>query len=53
LAPRVQDEAADVLMYLLKLAYQTGIDLEAAFLKKQERNAIRFASAEKTDAPAK
>jgi len=43
----VEEEAADVLIYLLKLAYQTGIDLEGAFLAKQRANAIRFAAMEK------
>ena len=43
----VEKEAADVLIYLLKLSYQTGIDLETAFVEKQRANAIRFASREK------
>src|SRR5436190_20432898 len=29
----LQDEVADVLIYLLKLSYQADIDLEAAFLE--------------------
>jgi NTP pyrophosphatase (non-canonical NTP hydrolase) len=44
---RLEEEAADVLIYLLKLSYQTGIDLETAFVKKQLANAARFASLEK------
>jgi NTP pyrophosphatase (non-canonical NTP hydrolase) len=43
----LEEEAADVLIYLLKLSYQTGIDLEKAFVDKQKANAIRFAKLEK------
>jgi NTP pyrophosphatase (non-canonical NTP hydrolase) len=43
----LKEEAADVLIYLLKLSYQAGIDLEKALLEKQRANAIRFASLEK------
>ena len=41
---QAEDEAADVLIYLLKLSYQTGIDLEAAFINKQRANEVRFAA---------
>jgi NTP pyrophosphatase (non-canonical NTP hydrolase) len=38
-------ELADIFIYLLKLAYQSGIDLEKAFLDKLAQNEIRFESA--------
>jgi NTP pyrophosphatase (non-canonical NTP hydrolase) len=47
----LREEAADVLIYLLKLSYQTGIDLEAAFINKQRANMIRFANLEKPHDP--
>ena len=50
---RLEDESADVLIYLLKLSYQTGIDLEAAFVNKQRANKIRFAALEKSHGDAK
>jgi NTP pyrophosphatase (non-canonical NTP hydrolase) len=43
----LEAEAADVLIYLLKLSYQTSIDLEEAFLAKQRVNSARFAGMEK------
>ena len=49
----LEEEAADVFIYLLKLSYQTGIDLEKAFVNKQQANAVRFASLEKPHHGAK
>ncbi|MFI9817959.1 MazG nucleotide pyrophosphohydrolase domain-containing protein [Saccharothrix variisporea] len=46
------DELADIFIYLIKLSYQTGIDLESAFLNKLDVNEKRFANALKqTEAP--
>lgn len=36
---QIADEVADVLLYLLQLADQTGIDVEAAALRKMQKNA--------------
>lgn len=38
----VADELADVLIYCLSFAHQTGIDLSAAIEQKLERNEERF-----------
>ena len=38
----LSEELADTFIYLMKMAAQTGIDLEAEFLKKLERNGHRF-----------
>ena len=38
------DEMADVLMYLVRLADKCGIDLPAAALRKQEKNALKYPS---------
>lgn len=38
-------ELADILIYVVKLAYQSGIDLESAFLSKLQENRERFDSA--------
>jgi len=35
-------ELADVVLYVLKIAYQSGIDLEAAIVEKMALNEIRF-----------
>jgi NTP pyrophosphatase (non-canonical NTP hydrolase) len=43
----LKEEAADVLIYLLKLSYQTEIDLEGAFVEKLRVNKLRFATMEK------
>jgi len=42
--PKLESELADVFIYLLKLADQLGIDLEAAFLTKLAHNQDRFQS---------
>jgi NTP pyrophosphatase (non-canonical NTP hydrolase) len=36
------EELADSFIYLMKIAAQTGIDLESEFLKKLEKNYQRF-----------
>ena len=36
------DELADVLYYTLLLAHDQGIDVEAAFTRKMERNAAKY-----------
>ena len=38
----VGDELADVLYYTLLLAHDLGIDLETAFARKMERNALKY-----------
>lgn len=38
----VPGELADVLIYLIKIAYQSGLDLEHAFLEKLSENERRF-----------
>ncbi|MDP9998284.1 MazG nucleotide pyrophosphohydrolase domain-containing protein [Pseudarthrobacter sulfonivorans] len=38
----VPGELADVLIYLIKIAYQSGLDLEQAFLEKLSENEQRF-----------
>lgn len=45
----LEDEAADVLIYLLKLSYQTRIDLEQAFVAKLHKNRERFVDNEKNE----
>lgn len=39
---RVEEEMADVLLYLLQLADHTGIDLQAAVHAKIAKNAIKY-----------
>lgn len=38
----LSEELADSFIYLIKIAAQTGIDLEAEFLNKLEKNRHRF-----------
>lgn len=38
---RVGDEMADVLLYLLQLADQAGVDLEVAVRRKLAKNAVK------------
>jgi len=38
----LSDELADVFIYLVKIASQTNIDLEASFLRKLDDNKVRF-----------
>ena len=47
----VPGELADVLIYLMKISYQAGVDLESAFLDKLAENERRFAKAD-NDAPS-
>lgn len=39
---QVGDELADVLLYLLQLADHTEVDIEAAVLRKLEKNAVKY-----------
>lgn len=50
-APRVADEVADVLAYLLQFCEVLGIDALAALAAKIERNEGRFPVPGPTDAP--
>ena len=43
----LEEEMADVFAYLLKMAYQTDIDLETAYLAKMKKNQERFQKYEK------
>lgn len=43
----LQEELADVFIYLLKLSYQLEIDLEKAYLEKMKKNQERFRKYEK------
>lgn len=43
----LQEEIADVFIYLLKLSYQLDIDLEQAYMKKMKKNWERFVRYEK------
>ena len=36
------EELTDTFIYLIKIAAQTGIDLESEYLKKLEKNRLRF-----------
>ena len=40
--PQIEDEVADVFIYLLKLCNQMDINLERAFMTKLQRNKTRF-----------
>ena len=40
--PRVEDELADILFYLLRIASRTDIDLEAAIIGKIEKNEKKY-----------
>lgn len=39
-------ELADIFIYLVKIAYQSGVDLEAAFDRKLSENEVRFSDSE-------
>jgi dCTP diphosphatase len=43
---QLSDELADVLIYLVRLADVSGIDLDGAVTAKVERNAVRYAADE-------
>lgn len=49
----VPGELADVLIYLMKIAYQTGLDLEKAFIDKLAENEDRFPRSQNLEAPKK
>ncbi|WP_405900397.1 nucleotide pyrophosphohydrolase [Streptomyces sp. NBC_00727] len=51
-APRVADEVADVLAYLLQFCEALGIDVLAALAAKIERNESRFPVPESASGPA-
>lgn len=36
------EELTDTFIYLIKIAAQTGVDLESEYLKKLEKNRLRF-----------
>jgi NTP pyrophosphatase (non-canonical NTP hydrolase) len=38
----IEDEVADVAVYLLEFADNQGIDIEAAILAKMEKNAVKY-----------
>ncbi|WP_078549729.1 nucleotide pyrophosphohydrolase [Litchfieldia alkalitelluris] len=38
----IKEEMADVLIYLIQLADQMGVDLEEEVFKKMEKNAIKY-----------
>jgi dCTP diphosphatase len=38
----LEDEVADVFIYLLRIVAKTGINLEEAVLKKMEKNALKY-----------
>ncbi|MFE6976257.1 nucleotide pyrophosphohydrolase [Streptomyces sp. NPDC057682] len=52
-APRVADEVADVLAYLLQFCEVLGIDALAALDAKIERNETRFPVPDPTDTPGR
>ena len=39
---KVEDEVADILVYLLRLSGKTGIDLEQAVINKMKKNAAKY-----------
>lgn len=41
--PQLHEELTDLFIYLLKAAGQSGLDLEASYLKKLSANETRFA----------
>lgn len=43
----IQEELADVFIYLMKLSYQLDIDLEKAYMAKMGKNRERFLNYEK------
>ncbi|MBD8894836.1 nucleotide pyrophosphohydrolase [Desulfovibrio desulfuricans] len=42
----ISEEVVDMFIYVIKLSYQLGFDIEECYLKKMERNKIRFAKYE-------
>ena len=45
----ISEELADIFIYLIKLSYQLGIDLEQVYLEKMQKNSERFKHYERTD----
>lgn len=43
----LQEEIADIFIYLLKLSYQMDMDLEAVYFEKMKKNQERFRKYEK------
>lgn len=43
----LKEEIADIFIYLLKMSYQMGIDLEEAYFTKMKKNQKRFQKYEK------
>lgn len=43
----VEDEVADIFIYLIKICNQMEIDLEKIFLNKLEKNKVRFSNFKK------
>lgn len=41
-------ELADILIYLIKISYQSGLDLEKAFTEKLHQNEMRFPASNET-----
>lgn len=41
--PQLHEELTDVFIYLMKVAGQSGVDLEARYLEKLKKNETRFA----------
>lgn len=41
--PQLHEELTDVFIYLIKVAAQSGVDLETRYLEKLKKNEIRFA----------
>lgn len=41
--PQLHEELTDVFIYLMKVAGQSGVDLEARYLEKLKKNESRFA----------
>ena len=39
---RIADEVADVLLYLVQLADHCGVDVDAAVLRKLQKNALKY-----------
>jgi NTP pyrophosphatase (non-canonical NTP hydrolase) len=43
----LSEEVIDILIYVIKLAYQLNIDIEQTYEKKMEKNKLRFRKYEK------
>jgi NTP pyrophosphatase (non-canonical NTP hydrolase) len=47
--PKLEEEIADIFIYLIKISNQLNIDLEKVYLAKMEKNINRFNHYEKED----